>query len=102
MKNKTSKLNKLERNRYSLFSNDSEHCYFCPSTYNLTWHEIFDGRNRQNSMKYGLCLRVCMNCHSKITNNVPLKKEWYKKGQVMFEKTYPDLEFISIFYKNYL
>lgn len=102
MKNKSNKLNKLEKGRYSIFSDRTDKCYFCGSDYQLTWHEIFDGRNRQNSMRYGLCLRICMKCHMKITNNIQLKKEWYKKGQVAFEETYPDLDFISIFYKNYL
>ena len=65
MQNKSNKLASLERNRYSVFSNDTKRCYLCGSTYKLTWHEIYLGKNRQNSMKNGLCLRLCLNCHSK-------------------------------------
>ena len=101
MKYKTNKLKKLENERYSLFSNE-EMCYKCNGTSQLTWHEIFDGRNRQNSMRYGLCLRLCLKCHREITNDIAFKNEWYKKGQVKFQETYPNLDFLSIFYKNYL
>lgn len=102
LKQKTSKLAKLERNRFSLFSDNKNKCYFCPSTYNLTWHEIFRGRNRSNSMKYGLCLRICLNCHEKYQENKAFNDEWHKKGQAMFIKTYPDLVFEDIFRENYL
>ena len=102
LKQKTSKLAKLERNRFSLFSDNKNKCYFCPSTYNLTWHEIFRGRNRSNSMKYGLCLRICLSCHKKYQENKVFNDEWHKKGQAMFIKTYPDLVFEDIFRENYL
>ena len=65
MKKKSNKLRKLENNRFSLFDSGDK-CHYCPSKYNLTWHEIYAGKNRQNSMKYGLCLRLCLNCHRKL------------------------------------
>ncbi|MDO4395001.1 MAG: hypothetical protein Q4C23_03370 [Mycoplasmatota bacterium] len=45
MQNKSNKLASLERNRYSVFSNDTERCYLCGSTYKLTWHEIYSGKS---------------------------------------------------------
>lgn len=60
IKNKTTKLSKLEKDRFSLFTDGKDKCMFCESTYQLTWHEIYSGRNRQNSMKYYLCLRMCL------------------------------------------
>ena len=69
IKPKSNKLVKLERKRFSLFSMDTNHCYFCHSTHQLTWHEIFRGRNRSNSMKYGLCLRMCLSCHERFQDN---------------------------------
>ena len=63
MKNKSNKLAKLEKDRFSVFTNNKDKCMFCSATTNLTWHEIFRGRNRANSMKYGFCLRMCLNCH---------------------------------------
>ena len=97
IKKRTSKLNKKEKERFSLFSADESKCYFCSSNYHLTWHEIFGGRNRLNSMKYGLCLRMCMSCHMKYQNDKDFNNLWHKKGQAIFNKTYPDLDFIKIF-----
>lgn len=101
LKNRTSKQAKLERKRFSLFSKDTKHCYFCSSGYELTWHEIFRGRNRQNSMKYGLCLRMCSSCHELYQEDKYFNDLWHAKGQAMFEETYPDLDFVKIFKKNY-
>lgn len=101
IKKRSSKLAKLERNRFSLFTDNMSKCYFCPNKKDHI-HEIFCGRNRQNSMKYGLCLPICESCHSKYQNNFLFNKEWHKKGQAMFNKTYPDLKFKDIFKRNYL
>lgn len=101
MKLKSSKLAKLERNRFSLFTDNMNRCYFCPNKKDHI-HEIFCGRNRQNSMKYGLCLPICESCHSKYQNSFSFNEVWHKKGQAMFNKTYPDLKFEDIFRKNYL
>lgn len=102
LKTKSNKLAKLEKNRFSLFTDNKNKCMFCPATTNLTWHEIFRGRNRQNSMKYGLCLRMCLNCHERYQEDTVFNALWHKKGQVKFNKTYPDLNFIDIFKINYL
>lgn len=91
----------MERDRFSLFTDNMNKCYFCPNKKDHT-HEIFCGRNRQNSMKYGLCLPICESCHSKYQNNFLFNKEWHKKGQVVFQQIYPDLVFEDIFKKNYL
>lgn len=102
MKQKTNELAKLERNRSSLFTNDNTKCMFCPSTYHLTWHEIYRGRNRQNSMKYKLCLRMCDKCHDKYQENIEFNNYWHKKGQAAFNATYPDLKFEDVFGINHL
>lgn len=57
---KSKKLAKLERIRFSILTTSNK-CCMRPATTNLTWHEVFRGRNRVNSMKYGLCLRLCLN-----------------------------------------
>lgn len=101
IKMRSKKLSKLERNRFSLFSKNTAKCYFCYSTCDLTWHEIFRGRNRSNSMKYGLCLRMCLSCHEQFQDNKEFNEYWHKKGQALFENAYPDLEFAEIFKRNY-
>lgn len=100
-KQKSSKLVKLERNRFSLFTDDLEHCIICNKK-KKHMHEIFCGRNRQNSMRYGLCLPICELCHKKYQNSAVFNLKWHKKGQAMFNKTYPNLKFEDIFKKNYL
>lgn len=103
MQNKSNKLASLERNRYSVFSNDTERCYLCGSTYKLTWHEIYSGKNRQNSMRYGLCLRLCLNCHSKEQEDSQFNDYWHKQGQLYWEENIGSREeFIKVFRRNYL
>ncbi len=103
MQNKSNKLASLERNRYSVFSNDTERCYLCGSTYKLTWHEIYSGKNRQNSMKNGLCLRLCLNCHYKEQEDSQFNDYWHKQGQLYWEENIGSREeFIKVFRKNYL
>ena len=103
MQNKSNKLASLERNRYSVFSNDTERCYLCGSTYKLTWHEIYSGKNRQNSMKNGLCLRLCLNCHSKEQEDSQFNDYWRKQVQLYWEEnTGSREEFIKVFRRNYL
>lgn len=103
MQNKSNKLASLEKNRYSVFSNDTEKCYLCGSTYKLTWHEIYAGKNRQNSMKNGLCLRLCLNCHSKEQEDSQFNDYWHKQGQLYWEEFIGTREdFVEVFKRNYL
>ena len=102
LKKKSNKLAKLERNRFSLFTDNRDKCMFCPSTYQLTWHEIFRGRNRQNSMRFGLCLRMCLRCHELKQEDKQFNEEWKQKGQAVFQQTYPNLNFKDIFGQNYI
>jgi len=106
LKSKSNKLEKLERERTSLFTDDLEHCIICgKSPVNL--HEVFGGRNRLNSIKYKLVIPLCICEHHNqveckgIHFDKKLKKEWQIKGQIVFEQTYPDLNFIQIFGRNY-
>ena len=102
IKKRTSKLNKLERNRFSVFTKDNSKCMLCESTYQLTWNEIFRGKNRQLSMQYGLCQRLCLECHRKYQDDPIFNDIWHKKGQLAFIANYPELDFNKIFGKNYL
>ena len=102
MKTKSNKLAKLERNRFSVFTNDKEKCMFCPSTTNLTWHEIFAGRNRRNSMEDGFCLRMCLCCHEKYQEDVEFNEFWHEKAQIYFEEHVGSSEeFLNRYRKNY-
>jgi len=102
LKQRTAKLNKLERNRSSLFTQDTSKCMFCGSKHNLTWHEIYPGRNRRNSIKYKLCLRMCLDCHEEKQEDIEFNNYWKQKGQLAFITNYPDLDFVNVFKRNYL
>lgn len=103
MKQKTSKLRKLEKNRYSVFYESLSMCMNCGSMYQVTKHELFPGKNRRNSMKYGFVLPLCVGCHQKLQDDVDFSSKWKKKSQKYFEDHYGTREeFIKIFRRNYL
>lgn len=101
MKQRSSKLAKLERNRFSLFTDDLDHCIICGKKKDNI-HEVIYGKNRINSMKFGLTIPLCNYHHKLIHSNPILSNEYKKKGQALFDRAYPDLKFEDIFKKNYL
>ena len=100
MKVKSKKLAKLERDRFSILTYDLETCIICGKP-KQDLNEIFCGRNRQNSMKYGLVMPMCRLCHTEYTNNREMQLKWMKIGQKKFEEVY-ELDFLEIFKRNYL
>lgn len=100
MKYKTDKLKNLEKNRFSVFTNDLDHCYFCPNKRD-DLHELLEGRNRQNSMKYGYVLPLCRKHHIEFHRDFKLSYEWKIKCQEHFENEYSYDAWMRIFYKNY-
>lgn len=103
MKNKSNKLRKLEKNRRSVFYDDLSVCCYCGSTYQMTIHEIFSGRNRQNSMKYGFVLPLCLRCHRNLQEDTTFNREWQNKAQKYFEEYIGTRQdFLDIFRRNYL
>lgn len=103
MRVKSSELAKLERSRYSVFTDNKDKCMFCPATTNLTWHEIYAGRNRQNSMKDGLCLRMCLLCHKKKQEDTQFNEFWHHKAQLYYEQNIGDRkQFLARYRRSYL
>lgn len=103
MKYKTKKLANLEKNRFSIFTDNLNICMFCGMKA-TDLNEIFRGRNRKNSMKYGAVIPLCRRCHCKITDNYNLEMKWKIKGQEKIMNYYNINieEFINIFGRNYL
>ena len=102
MKKKSAKLAKLEKNRFSVFTDNLDKCYLCPNKKDHL-HEIFAGRNRQNSMKYGFVLPLCEKCHSKYQNDALFNRKWYVICRNYFEKNIGTREeFIKTFRKSWL
>ncbi len=103
MKRKSNKLAKLERGRFSVFYDNLGMCAKCGSMVNLTKHEIFEGKNRQNSMIYGFVLPLCLTCHRIIQNDQAFLIKWKRKSQEYFEKNIGTREdFLKVFRRNYL
>lgn len=100
IKKRTNKQAQAEKNRKSIFTNDLYHCIICGKKRD-NLHEVFFGRNRQLSIKYGLVIPLCIECHQEIHKNKKIQDIWHKKGQDIFETYYPDLDFLKIFRRNY-
>lgn len=102
MHNKSKKLTRLERNRFSVFTDDLTNCYLCGRKKD-DLHEIFGGRNRRNSMKYGFILPLCRGCHSLNQNNLFFNDYWHRQGQIYWEENIGAREeFVEVFRRNYL
>lgn len=108
IKQQTYKQAKAETNRYSILTDDLEHCIICGKK-PVNKHEIFYGSNRHNSIKYGTVIPLCTAEHHKgnvegIHADKELDLIWKQKGQLAFMNHYNKNveEFISVFGKNYL
>lgn len=111
LKKRTAKQAKAERDRFSLFTDDLTKCIEegCGKT-GINKHEIFGGRNRQNSIKYGLVIPLCTCKHHDQVNkcgihfDTELRNKWHKLGQAMFMEHYSKTadEFKEIFGRKYL
>ena len=97
IKKKSNKLAKLEKERYSILTNNLEICYIC-KTKKEDLHEIYGGRNRKTSIKKGFVVPLCRKCHQ---NNEVLQR-LQRKMQRKYEKTHTREEFIKLIGKNYL
>lgn len=96
------KLAKIEKKRFSVFTTDLSRCYICKKPKN-DLHEIFGGRNRQNSIKLGLVLPLCRECHHKAHFNADFSDFLHKLGQSYYEDNLGfKNDFILVFKKNYL
>lgn len=96
IKQKSNKLAKKEKNRFSILTKNLEKCYFC-SNKKMELHEVFRGRNRQKSMKWGLVIPICRKCHSKITTDKEFSKVLETKAKNVFIKKYGKEKFIEEF-----
>ena len=103
LKKRTSKQSKLERNRFSILTNDLNHCILCGAKKDHL-HEVFFGRNRINSIKYGLVLPLCSTHHTEMHRNKEWQDYWHIIAQKRFMEYYHKSsdDFIGIFKINYL
>lgn len=91
--------------RYSIL-HDMTKCWVCHQPRQAI-HEVYFGTaNREQSIKYGCCVGLCHYHHNMSNESVHFNKDLDLKlkkiCQKKFNRTYPDLDFIKIFGKNYL
>lgn len=88
---------KAERERYSIFTNNLNLCIEClenkKEVAREDLHEIFNGKNRIKSMKYGLVVPFCRTCH----DNKEVIKKWQAIGRQAFIKEHGEELFIKEF-----
>lgn len=96
IKQKSSKLAKMERNRTSIITDKMDKCFICGKKKD-DLHEIFRGRNRKKSMQYGLVVPLCRDCHKKVDNNRADSLELEKIGKAIFIKKYGKDKFTEEF-----
>ena len=93
---KSSKLRKLENNRYSIFTDDLDHCIICRcATDDL--NEVFMGRNRINSMKYGMVIPLCRFHHEQYHIDRGMQLYWMELGKKKFIEKYSSELWLNTF-----
>lgn len=102
MKKATYRRNKKEKQRFSIIYQDLTKCCVCGLNQGIEINEVFEGSNRNNSMKYGMCNPMCDKHHKEFHNDREVSLYYKKMFQKKFEETHTREEFISIFKKNYL
>ncbi len=105
MKSRTNKQAKKEKGRFSIIYQDLTKCAICGLKICINKHEVFYGKNRQNSIKYGLVIPLCFNHHTGndgIHKNHAMNIYYRKLFQLKWEKLYGNRkEFTKVFGQNY-
>lgn len=102
LKKKSNKLKKLESKRFSILTDNMQICYICNKARKDDLHEIFEGSNRQNSMRYGLVIPICRGCHDLWEIDMQLKKRVREEAKQKFYKLYSKEKFLEVFGKFYI
>ena len=99
---KTSKQMKLEKSRYSILTDDLEHCYICrfqgKKVLRDDLHEVYNGANRKRSILNGLVVPLCRKHHQ----NEKILSELKVATQRMYEVNHTRDEFIKLIGKSYI
>ena len=102
LKKKSNKLKKLESKRFSILTDNMQICYICNKARKDDLHEVFEGSNRQTSMKWGLVIPICRKCHGEWKINKEIKEAVRKEAKEKFYKLYSKEKFLEVFGKFYI
>jgi len=95
------KIRKLERNRWSILTDDLSRCYECGKP-KQELHEVYEGSYRVRSMQNGMVLPLCFDCHKRIHSDRELALKYKVLFQKKFEESHTREEFIKLFIKSYI
>lgn len=101
IKQKSSKLAKKERNRFSILQKDNTKCFICGKQIKLDKHEAFGGSNRQKSMEWGLVYYLCRKCHQKADTDETIIDYLHDFARQKFIREYDEEKFLKEFGKNF-
>lgn len=90
----------------SIIQSDKDICYICKGRASEEHHVIYGTANRKLSEKYGLKVYLCPFCHrigkQAVHKNTSTDIKVKQAAQQIFNEVYPDLDFLTIFGRNYL
>lgn len=99
---KTSKQIKLEKSRYSILTDDLEHCYICrfqgKTVLRDDLHEVYGGANRKRSILNGFVAPLCRKHHQ----NEEILSKLKIITQKMYEANHTRDEFIKLIGKSHI
>lgn len=90
------KIKTLEKNRWSLATNDLTKCIECGNP-NIELHEVYEGAYRRRSMIYGCVIPLCRKHHNLIHKDYNFKIKYKRLFKELFEEYY-HLNFNDYFY----
>lgn len=110
---RTNKLNKKEKERFSIIYQDLNKCAECGlkhgsfDTINNTYikvskNEVFEGAYRQISIKLGMVCPFCDKCHDRFHNDILFNLKYKVMFQKEYLKNHSIDEFISVFKQDYI
>lgn len=82
----------------------TDYCAMCGKPY-AHLHEVYYGKNRQNSIEYKMQIRLCYQCHEGkdgVHNNPAFDFMLKQHFQRKFEFEWDHGKFVKVFGKNYL
>jgi hypothetical protein len=80
---------------------DQSLCRYHSTAYAST-HEVFGGINRQNSIKYNMQVKLCLECHTRAHRDKQFALQLKREYQQIFESIYSREKFVEVFGRNYL
>jgi len=92
---------RIDTNNPSIITKDMKHCYLCGSPYNIEYHHIMSNANRNKSTIYKLIVPLCKTCHQKAHADYEVMKKLRVIAQERFEIEYPELDWFTLFHRNY-